>query len=162
MKRAKLRVACSNCEKQIIICLCKEAATNCHLSVKGAIAYQKVQAKVNIPENPEVKCRMFLDTGCDRTLGGKPIGFERKIFGTVHEDKIHRCASKLTSIRNERPKILKEGYRHLKDLEFSDVSDKEELDVHLILGLEDLCKLRTGKMVWGEPGESVAEQTRLG
>ena len=70
--------------------------------------------------------------------------------------------SKLTSVRNFRPKILKERYQHLQDLEFSDVSDEEELDVHVILGLEDLCKLRTGKMVWGEPGEPVAEQTKLG
>ena len=57
--------------------------------------------------------------------------------------------SKLTSVRNVRPKILKERYQHLKDLEFSDVSDEEELDVHVIRGLEDLCKLRTGKLVWG-------------
>ena len=39
------------------------------------------------------------------------------------------------------------------------MSDEEELDVHVILGLEDLCKLRTGKMVWGKP---VAEQTKSG
>ena len=57
--------------------------------------------------------------------------------------------SKLTSVRNVRPKLLKERYEHLKNLEFSDVSDEEELDVHVILGLEDLCKLRTGRMVWG-------------
>ena len=73
--------------------------------------------------------------------------------------------TKLTSVRNVRQKILKERYQHLKDLEFSDVSDEEELDVHVILGLEDLCKLTTGKMLWGGGGgggEPVAEQTRLG
>ena len=161
--------------------------------MKGAIAYQTVQAKANIPGKPEVKYRMLLDTGCDRTyihqsfadkLGGKPVRFERKVSDTVHGDKVRRCAiynlevkdlkgvlqctteavtlSKLTSVRNVRQKILKERYQHLKDLEFSDVSDEEELDVHVIQGLEDLCKLRTGKMVWGESGEPVAEQTKLG
>ena len=55
--------------------------------------------------------------------------------------------SKLTPIGNVRPKILKELYQHLKDLEFSDMSDEEELDVYVILGLEESCKLRTGKMV---------------
>ena len=48
------------------------------------------------------------------------------------------------------------------------MSDEEELDVHVKLGLEDLCKLRTGKMALGggggggEPDEPVAEQTKLG
>ena len=113
-----------------------------------------------------------------------PVCFERKVLDTVHGDKVHRCAiynlevkdlkgvlqcateaatlSKLTSVRNVRPKILKERYQHLKDLEFLDVSDEEELNVHVILELEDLRKLRTGKMVWEEPGEPVAEQTKLG
>ena len=160
--------------------ICKEATTDHHFSVKGAIAYQTVQAKVNIPVKLEVKCRMLLDTGCDRTyinqsftdkLCGKPVRFERKVLDTVHGDKVHRCAiynleikdlkevlqctteadtlSKLTSVRYVRSKILKEQYQHLNDLEFSDVSDEEELDAHVILGLEDLYKLRTGKMVWG-------------
>ena len=44
---------------------------------------------------------------------------------------------------------MKDLYQHLKDLEFSDVSNEKELDVQVILELEDLCKLRTGKMVWG-------------
>ena len=68
---------------------------------------------------------------------------------------------KLISDRNVRMMILKEQYQHLKDLEFSDVSDEEELDVHVILGLEDLCKLRTNKMVWGEPGEPAEEQAQV-
>ena len=37
----------------------------------------------------------------------------------------------------------------------------EELDVNFILVLEDLHKLRTAKMVWGEPGEPVGEQNKL-
>ena len=180
-KKCRDKVACRNCDKTgHHLSICKEATTHRHLSLKGAIAYQTVQAKVNIPGKPEVKCRMLLDTECDRTyihqsfadkLGGKPVRFERKLLDTVHGDKVHRCAiynlevkdlkgvlqctteaatlSKLTSVRNVRPKILKERYQHLKDLEFSDVSDEEELDSHVILGLEDLCKLRTGKMVWG-------------
>ena len=32
------------------------------------------------------------------------------------------------------------------------MSDEEELDVHVKLGLEDLCKLRTGKMALGGGG----------
>ena len=148
--------------------ICKETATHRHFGVKGAITYQTVQAKVNMSGKPEVKCRMLLDTWCDRRYihqyfsdktGGKPIRFERKILDTVHGNKVHRCAiynlevkdlkgvlqctteaatlSKLTSVRNVRPKILKDQYQHLKDLDFSVVPDKEELDVHVILGLED-------------------------
>ena len=69
--------------------------------MKGAIAYQTVQAKVSIPGKPEVKCRMLLDMFCDRTymhqsfadkLGGKPVRFKRTILDTVHGDKVHRCA----------------------------------------------------------------------
>ena len=102
VKKCRDKVACSNCDKTgHHLSICKEATTHRHFSVKGAIAYQIVQAKVNIPGKPEVKCRMLLDTGCDRTyihqsfadkLGGKPVHFERKVLDTVHGDKVHRCA----------------------------------------------------------------------
>ena len=115
--------------------------------------------------------RTYIHQSFADKLGGKPVCFERKVLDSVHGGKVHRCAiynlevkdlkrvlqctteaatlSKLTSVRNVTPKILKERYQHPKDLEFSDVSDEEELDVHVILRLEDLCKLRTSKMVWG-------------
>ena len=60
-------VAYSNCEKTSHhVSIYKKAITHCHFSVKGAITYQIVQVKVNIPGKPEVKCRMLLDTGCGR------------------------------------------------------------------------------------------------
>ena len=135
---------------------------------------------------------MLLDAGCDKKyidksiackLRGKPIRYERKVLDTIHGDKAHNCAiyklqikdlkgqftftteaasfNKLTKVKNVRPNV-KEKYNHLKDIEFSDVSDSEELDVHLIIGLEDLCMIRTGRMVRGRPGEPIAEETKLG
>ena len=87
MKKCRDKVACSNCDKTgHHLSICKEATTHRHFSVKGTMAYQTVQAKVNIPEKPEVKCRMLLDTLCDRTyihqsfadkLGGKSVCFKR-------------------------------------------------------------------------------------
>ena len=98
VKKFRDKVACSNCDKTgHHLSICKEATTYHHFSVKGAIAYQTVQAKVNFPGKPEVKCRMLLDTGCDRTyihqsfadkLGGKPVRCERKVLDTVHGNKV--------------------------------------------------------------------------
>ena len=50
VKKCRDKAACSNCDKTgHHLSICKEATTHRHFSVKGAIAYQTVQAKVNIP-----------------------------------------------------------------------------------------------------------------
>jgi len=170
-----------------------ETATNLHVTEKGAIAFQTVQAKINIPGKPSVPCRMLLDTGSDKTymvqriankLQGRPIRHEIKMLDTVHGSKSHRCAiyhlevrnmqgefqfnteaatlSKLTTVSNARPEVVQQKFEHLKDIKFSDVSEKDELEVHVIIGLEDLGKLKTGRYIRGEENQPVAEETKLG
>eukprot|EP00795_Rhopilema_esculentum_P011071 gene11071-19932_t len=43
----------------------------------------------------------------------------------------------------------------------SDISSERELEIDVIIGLEDLCKLKTGNMKWGNAGDPVAEETTL-
>ena len=174
--------------------ICKEEkVTNLHVTAKGAIAYQTVQAKINVPGKRPVPCRMLLDTGSDKTylvqkvadkLNGKPIRHETKILDTVHGSRSHRCAvydlevrnmdgevkftteaatlSKLTTVRNARPEVVQQRFEHLKEIKFSDVSQHDELEVHVIIGLEDLGKVKTGRMIRGEENQPIAEETKLG
>eukprot|EP00794_Sanderia_malayensis_P019641 gene19643-21585_t len=106
-----LRKECSKCKKQgHHASICKEErAANLHVTGKGSIAYQTVKAIVNLPGKNEVRCRMLLDTGCDRSymtqefankLKGKPIRYERKILDTVHGEKKHNCAVFLLEMKN--------------------------------------------------------------
>eukprot|EP00795_Rhopilema_esculentum_P004207 gene4207-20394_t len=117
-------------------------------------------------------------------LKSKPLRQERKVLDTVHGERQHICSvykievkdmteklkfetevstlSKLTSVKNVKPQILKKKFNHLKNLEFSDISSERELEIDVIIGLEDLCKLKTGNMKWGNAGDPVAEETTLG
>ena len=96
-------------------------------------------------------------------LKSKPLRQEKKVLDTVHGERQHICSvykievkdmkgtlkfetevstlSKLTSVKNVQPQILKEKFKHLKNLEFSDISSDRELEIDVIIGLEDLCKL---------------------
>eukprot|EP00794_Sanderia_malayensis_P006280 gene6280-7002_t len=113
-----LRKECSKCKKQgHHASICKEEhAANLHVTGKGSIAYQTVQAIVNLPGKNEVRCRMLLDTGCDRSymtqefankLKGKPIRYERKILDTVHGEKTHNCAVFLLEMKNGKVRMKK-------------------------------------------------------
>ena len=117
-------------------------------------------------------------------LKSKPLRQDKKVLDTVHGERQHICSvykievkdmkgrlkfetevstlSKLTSVKNVKPQILKEKFNHLKNLEFSDISSDKELEIDVIIGLEDLCKLKTGNMKWGNAGDPVAEETTLG
>eukprot|EP00794_Sanderia_malayensis_P007475 gene7475-8305_t len=111
-----LRKECSKCKKQgHHASICKEEhAANLHVTGKSSIAYQTVQAIVNLPGKNEVRCRMLLDTGCDRSymtqefankLKGKPIRYERKILDTVHGEKTHNCAVFLLEMKNGKGEL---------------------------------------------------------
>eukprot|EP00794_Sanderia_malayensis_P019630 gene19634-21574_t len=111
-----LRKECSKCKKQgHHASICKEEhAANLHVTGKGSIAYQTVQAIVSLPGKNEVRCRMLLDTGCDRSymtqefankLKGKPIRYERKILDTVHGEKKHSCAIFLLEMKNGKGEL---------------------------------------------------------
>ncbi|XP_065069773.1 uncharacterized protein LOC135694821 [Rhopilema esculentum] len=94
---------CDKCKKtghHTSICR-GETTPNLHAAPNGAIAYQTVQAKINIPGYDSVPCRMLLDTGSDKTylvqkiadkLKGKPIRHETKVLDTIHGSRSHRCA----------------------------------------------------------------------
>ncbi len=105
------------------------------------------------------------------------------MLDTVHGERQHMCSvykievkdmkgrlkfetkvstlSKQTSVKNVKHQNLKEKYKHLENLEFSDISSDRELEIDVIIGLEDLCKLKTGNMTWGNAGDPVAEETTL-
>lgn len=90
--------------------ICKEEMVpTLHIIAKGAIAYQTVQAKINIPGKEPVPCRMLLNSGSDKTymvqkiadkLKGKPIRHETKVLDTVHGSRSHRCAVYDLEVRN--------------------------------------------------------------
>ena len=165
----------------------ENATPNLHVTTKGAIAYQTVQAKINIPGKDSVPCRMLLDTGSDKTylvqkmaekLKGKPIRHETVILDTIHGSKSHRCGiynleirnvegvvkltteaatlSRLTTVKNARPEVVQQRFEHLKDIKFSDVSEHDELEIHVIIGLEDICKVKTGRYVGGGGGRKIS------
>ncbi|XP_065052644.1 uncharacterized protein LOC135681921 [Rhopilema esculentum] len=186
---------CDKCKKtghHTSICS-GETTPNLHVATKGAIAYQTVQAKINIPGYDSVPYRMLLETGSDKTylvqkiadkLKGKPIRHETKVLDTIHGSRSHRCAvynleirnmegevqliteaatlSKLTTVRNARPEIVQQRFKHLKDIKFSDVSEHDELEIHVIIGLEDLGRVKTGRYIRGEEDQPIAEETKLG
>ena len=56
-----------------------------------------------------------------------------------------------------------ERYDHLTGVTMDDVDDKEELPVHLILGMNEYAQIKTETTPKiGKPGEPIAELTRLG
>eukprot|EP00794_Sanderia_malayensis_P006640 gene6640-7388_t len=68
------RGQCGKCKKSghhVSICNPEETTvtttTNLHVTKKGAIPFQTVQARISVPGKPSVQCRMLLDTGSDRT-----------------------------------------------------------------------------------------------
>ena len=60
-------------------------------------------------------------------------------------------------------KCRKNLYAHLSDIIITDHDTKKDLPVHVILGAGDYTKIKTQETARvGQPGESIAELTRLG
>ena len=176
-RKCKEKRTCDKCKKtghHTSICM-EDATPNLHVTTKGAIAYQAVQAKINTTGKDSVPCRMLLDTGSDKSylvqkiaekLKGKPMRHETVILDTIHGSKSHRCGiydlrirnmegevkltteaetlSRLTTVKNARPEVVQQRFEHLKDIKFSDVSEHDELEFHVIIGLEDQWRIQTG------------------
>ena len=68
----------------------------------------------------------------------------------------------IKSLANVHPEIIKEDYEHLKGLQFWDVSVKEELVVHLLVGADNLWRLQKENARRGAKTEPVAVETVLG
>ena len=130
--------------------------------------------------------RSFISEKLARRLGSKPVrGKQRQRFEglneTVQELETESHVVRLTSldssysndievktlpaittIGNPAPLKLKQLYPHLKELFFTDVSQKRLLEVDMLLGSEHLAELQTGCIRKGERGEPVAVLTKLG
>ena len=82
--------------------------------------------------------------------------------GTVYEvsiiglDKKHSVSTEaytlptISKINNVKPQMQQQRHQDLKSLWFPDVSEKEELEVHMLIGIEDYYKLQTGSVRKGE------------
>ena len=69
----------------------------------------------------------------------------------------------LLSLENPKYEAMVNKYRHLSDLRLNDMDNKSELPVHLVLGTSEYSRIKTAtKPRIGNPGEPVAEYTRLG
>ena len=82
--------------------------------------------------------------------------------GTVYEvsiiglDRKHSTSTEtytlptISKINNAKPQVQQQRHQHLKSLWFSDVSEKEKLEVHMLVGIEDHYKLQMGIVKQGE------------
>ena len=71
-------------------------------------------------------------------------------------------APTITTLPNVRPEVVKEDYVHLKDLWFPDMSKKDTLEVHMLIGMDLLWQIQTGHSVRGNSSEPVAIETIFG
>ena len=69
----------------------------------------------------------------------------------------------LLSLPNPRYEQILEKYQHLSGVVFNDKDSKEQLPIHLILGVGEYAKIKTSsRQKVGVPGEPVAELTKFG
>ena len=53
-------------------------------------------------------------------------------------------------------------YEHLKGLWFSDLTEKDDLEIDMLIGVDNLWQIQRGRIIRGEPGEPVAIEMTLG
>lgn len=71
--------------------------------------------------------------------------------------------TRLLSVDNPRYEQMKETYPYLKRVNVADKDLKDQLPIHVILGVGDYTKIKTNKQpVIGEIGEPIAEYTKMG
>ena len=78
--------------------------------------------------------------------------YKIKVRDTKGEIKFKTEASKLskpTTIINVRTIVTQKRFEHLKGIKFSDMSIQDDLQIHMIIGLEDMGKIKTGNMICG-------------
>ena len=52
----------------------------------------------------------------------------------------------IAKFQNVHAEIVKSNYKHLKDLEFSDVTDKDTLEIHMFIGVDSLWQFQQGEI----------------
>lgn len=71
--------------------------------------------------------------------------------------------TQLLSVDNPRYEQMKETYPYLNRVNVADKDVKDQLPIHVILGVGDYTKIKTNKQpVIGEIGEPIAEYTKMG
>ena len=91
--------------------------------------------------------------------------YDVEIKGLDHKNKIKAevfTVPTITTLPNSKPEVVKENYEHLKDLWFPDVSEKDTLEVHMLVGMDLLWQLQTGHSKRGTTEEPVAIETIFG
>ena len=68
----------------------------------------------------------------------------------------------ITAIGNPKPLQLKAEYEHLEGIYFNDVCHDKHPEVEILIGLEDLPDVLTGRNRKGKPGEPMAMETEFG
>ena len=69
----------------------------------------------------------------------------------------------LLSLPNPNYESVLRQHQHLRDIKMNDTDTKAELPIHLILGASEYTRIKVQEMPRvGQPGEPVAELTRLG
>ena len=68
----------------------------------------------------------------------------------------------ITAVGNPKPLQLKAEYEHLEGIYFNDVCHDKHLEVEILIGLEDLPDILTGRNRKGKPGEPMAMETEFG
>ena len=68
----------------------------------------------------------------------------------------------ITAVGNPKPLQLKAEYENLEGIYFNDVCHDKHLEVEILIGLEDLPDILTGRNRKGKPGEPMAIETEFG
>ena len=68
----------------------------------------------------------------------------------------------IAAIGNPKPLQLKAEYEHLEGIYFNDVCHDKHQEVEILIGLEDLPDILTGRNQKGKPGEPMAMETEFG
>ena len=127
---------------------------------QGLIDYLKV-------DNFTVRSRqieMMFSTQ-DRTIQVYSLSVEnyqdKTVFKEVSMTKVER--SVLLKLKNPRYNELCKRYAHLADLQFIDCDEKDEIPIHVILGVGQftMAKTATAPRI-GNAGEPIAEKTKFG
>jgi len=64
--------------------------------------------------------------------------------------------------RNRYIEKVQSKYKHLEGLWFSDISEREHLEIDILVGADYLWEFQTGSIIRGELAEPVAVETKLG
>ena len=68
----------------------------------------------------------------------------------------------IARVANVHPEIMKTKYTHLKDLWFSDIADKDILEVDMLVGADNLWQIQRDGIIRGDPGDPIAIETIIG